>query len=303
MFSKENTKETFKNFIAIQEELKKFVIKDLGLSLLSGINIDTYLMYKLCRYGNLRIGCGDVPDENWTLVRFCYDLKMIWLELKNSKISFVEKFKLFIAQMIVWRLFGVWDKKMLSRKIFELLEVAKDIDGKKYLRWDSRGLVENEKMLDILPKNTILLVEYYPESGHDPDKFWEYISYLNKKYKIQVKVSFDPVHYWRAKNFFSDFKYTPEEMLGRVVANKEWVNLLGMLEVSNVAKNSTQAHSSVLYGEIDFAQIFSILGGANKNGLLKKPFFVVLEFNPTKKDIFLEEIEKFLEEISDNINK
>lgn len=300
LISKYNTKKLFEQFQVIAKNLSLFGIEDLGLSLLSGLNLDTYLMSQLCEQGQLKIRCGDVPDENWTIKRVFYDLKMIRPELSNSKISFIEKLKLFVAQMIVWRFFGVSSKRMLKRKIMEMIEVTQDIDGKKYLRWDSRGLKENEDILDILPKNTVLLVEYYPESGHTPDQFWEYILNLNTKKEIQIKISFDPVHYWRAKKFFPDFKYTPEEMFNRIMENEKWIDLLGMMEISNVDEGSTQAHSSVLYGLINFTKIFSTLGKMNKKGLLKLPFFVVFEFNPAKIGVFMEEIEDFLKEIEEN---
>jgi hypothetical protein len=167
------------------------------------------------------------------------------------------------------------------------------IDGEKWIRWDSRGLYENVQYLDIFPKGTNIIVEYYPES-HDPLGFVDFIKKLNNMRQGDQKfwISFDAGHFERARYLYPECsKISSEEWLFKFLNHIGIASLIKMIEISNISAGGHNAHVSVFDGVVDFANIFAIVGQAVKKKKIDKPFFLVLEGTP----LSYKEIKEFAE--------
>ncbi|HPN67136.1 MAG TPA: hypothetical protein PLZ62_00575 [bacterium] len=263
-----------------------------GVTILGGMIVDVRkTANNICKYSFDHF-CGDIPDVNWNYKRLVYDWEMV--NRDRSKKSCIDWLKRVIIQMGIWRLYSVIDKKMLISKINVLVENTKDIVGKKWIRWDSRGVIENLDILDSIQPDLNIVVEYYPESHH-PYVFPKFIQKLNEDYKQNFWISIDPGHFHRAKYLYSDCRNIRAEYW---VENYLWepdiAGLIRMIEISNLQVCGQNAHNSVFDGVIDFERVFGLLGKGLNKRKIDPPFFWVIEATPLSKDELCNNMERKL---------
>lgn len=268
-------------------------IQDVGISLLGGQMIDIKKTVQLYREHNLKTYSGDLPDLNWNKSRLCYDWKMInkmrpsWLDLSPSR--WAKYLMMMIFQFTVWRLYGgIASEKALIDKMNDFYQATETIGRHKWMRWDSRSVLESAHLFGQLIKDNrfggtekvMLVVEYYPESG-EPIYFYNQIARMRQEYpSLIVKISFDPTHYWRSRNLFPEMaEYRPEEYLYCILLDREKANDLAMLEVSNISTSGQVAHDT-LYGAVDYGQIMALIGESIRVNRISLPFQIVLELGP-----------------------
>ncbi len=262
--------------------LRKVGFGHVGLSVLGGMVVNIEKTVKNIRSKTFDHYCGDIPDINWNVERFKYDLEMVNRDKpQGMKLDlWARYFKRMFLQMIAWRFFSVRNKDDLKCKIKKLLKYTTCIKSSKWIRWDSRGLVENLDMIDCLPEEINVLVEYYPEL-HTPMDFVKLIQDLNIGNGRKFWISFDAGHFHRARSMYKCCENVEaEKWLMRFVLDPKIARLVRMIEISNLPKDGHNAHASVYDGIIDFRKIFSMVGWAIRNDRISIPFFLVLEASP-----------------------
>lgn len=253
-----------------------------GLSVLGGMMVNIEKTVRNIRIKTFDHYCGDIPDINWNLGRFRYDLQMVNRDkpMDWDWHAWVKYLKRMFLQMIVWRLYSVRNKDDLKCKIKELLKYTTCIKGSKWIRWDSRGLAENLDIIDSFPEEINILVEYYPES-HAPMEFVKFIQDLNVGDGRKFWISFDSGHFHRARNMYKSCAcIEAEKWLMRFVLDPNISQLIRMIEISNLPGDGNNAHTGVYNGIIDFEKIFSMIGWAMRKDRINTPFFLVLEASP-----------------------
>lgn len=275
------TPATIDRLAAMRHALQHTIpLQDCTASLHVGYMINSLNAAQELQNRDIPISSIDTPDVVSLLAFFIEILKNTFSDMSFRKIK----------TTLGWQFASVTDNREFIKKVSEGIASLNSTDTIHFIR-SSCGSWHKDRvgqtLLDLLSEKskqfeTLALALEIDAKHQTPEEYFEFVYKLQKHNpKIPIYFDLDVGHIAEARKRHRHKSIEKSEIIvEKLLSNKKYSHLIGMLSLNQYDHTQDETHISLLKGSIDYLQIIRMLGQAVRGGQLHFDPAIMAEFSP-----------------------